>query len=101
MFCPKCGSELVYQDGELTCITGDMGLSRYMEQTLTERYIRHTPAEHRVNAASTNHDPWYCPGCGIPPAQDLVCPSCHVSLADLQRHLVELHPHKTADGRCR
>lgn len=100
MFCPKCGSELVYQDGELTCIAGDMRLSRYMEQTITERYGRHKPPGHPAEA-STDRDPWYCPGCGIPLGQDLVCPSCHVSLADLQHHLVELHPHKAEDGRFR
>jgi hypothetical protein len=31
MFCPRCGDLLVNLDGELTCISGNMSLSKKME----------------------------------------------------------------------
>jgi competence CoiA-like predicted nuclease len=27
VFCPKCGEEMVLKDGEVTCVSGNMGLS--------------------------------------------------------------------------
>jgi uncharacterized Zn finger protein (UPF0148 family) len=92
MFCPRCGDELVPQNGELTCLRGDMALSRHIEKILTERYSRHVPSP---DAGTVSSDPgWYCPGCGVPLDADLRCAECQHSLQDLQHHLIELHPHK-------
>ncbi len=93
MFCPKCAAELLPHHGELTCIAGEMGLSKYVERVLTERYSNHLPSLQRDEAIAEPHS-WYCPGCGVPLCRDLGCPECHLSLRDLQHQLVELHPHK-------
>lgn len=97
MFCPKCAAELVRHDGELTCIAGEMGLSQNVERILTERYSKHTPSPRRGEPTKEQR-PWFCPGCGVLLARDFVCPECHVSLRDLQRQLIEFHPHKNRDG---
>ena len=93
MFCPKCAAKLVRRHGELTCVAGEMGLSKSVERSLTERYNNHTPSLQR-GEATTEPYPWYCPGCGVILCRGLVCPECHLSLRDLQHQLVELHPHK-------
>jgi hypothetical protein len=45
---------------------------------------------------------WYCPGCGAEIIEnspgDLNCRICNKSLAPFVYVLVELHPHKNADG---
>ena len=98
MFCPKCAAELVRRHGELMCIVGEMGLSKYVERVLTERYNTHTPSLQRSETITEPH-PWYCPGCGVILCRDLVCPECHLSLRDLQHQLVELHPHGIVHNR--
>jgi uncharacterized Zn finger protein (UPF0148 family) len=92
MFCPKCASVLVRRHGELTCVPGDMGLSRHLEALLTERYGLHTPPL-RGGVSSAETASWYCPGCGVSLASDLRCPQCQQSLQDLQYPLTEFHPH--------
>jgi hypothetical protein len=34
-FCPKCGQEMVTKNGEVTCMSGDMGLSQKMHEGLS------------------------------------------------------------------
>lgn len=97
MFCPKCGAEFVRREGELTCVRGDMPLSRYLEKLLTERYSRHVPSPHAGKPSSQPHR-WYCPGCGIPIGADLQCMECQQSLEDLLYQLVEFHPHRAVSG---
>ena len=93
MFCPKCAAILVCQGDELTCIAGDMGLSRNVENILIERYGSHTPSPTK-NKEEPGRFPWFCPGCGVLLNSEMVCPECHISLKDLQFQLVEIHPHK-------
>jgi uncharacterized Zn finger protein (UPF0148 family) len=100
MFCPKCAAELIRHDGELTCVAGEMGLSRSVEQRLIDRYGQHVPSTDRT-PRSTNPRPWFCPGCGVMLDADMVCPHCQMSLKDLEFQLVELHPHKGPDGTWR
>lgn len=92
MFCPKCNAILIQHDGELACQSGGMALSKGLERALTERYGGHVPHK-QIEASSGARFTWYCPGCGVSLGGDLVCPQCHTSLRDLQRALVELHPH--------
>src|SRR5215831_6468139 len=63
MFCPKCATELVRQDGELQCLPGEMALSHHLEHILMERYGNHVPAPDR-GVVSIDARTWYCPGCG-------------------------------------
>lgn len=92
MFCPKCDALLVRHNGELKCLSGNMPLSRNLERVLTERYGSHLPSE-QVEESSREKSDWYCPGCGVSLDVNLVCPGCRLSLKDLRRTLVELHPH--------
>jgi uncharacterized Zn finger protein (UPF0148 family) len=92
MFCPKCNAVLVQDEGELKCLSGEMALSKNMECALTERYGGHA-TQKQMEVSTGAKLAWYCPGCGIPLDSNLVCPYCEISLSDLQRALVELHPH--------
>ena len=100
MFRPKCAAPLTRHNGELTCVAGNMGLSRDIEQLLVDRYGRHVPSTDRAMRSATTR-PWFCPGCGVMLDTEMVCPHCQVSLKDLRFQLVEMHPHKEPDGTWR
>ena len=98
MYCPQCGREMSQIDGVFTCVAGDMPLSRHMQAALCERFPELKP---RPAGAQFGRDlaAWFCPGCGIPLALELRCPSCGRSLRDLFVELVELHPHRDERGQ--
>jgi hypothetical protein len=80
-------------DGWLTCVAGQMALSLEMRAILTERFPEPKPRPAGVEIGR-RLGRWFCPGCGIPLAPELSCPSCGQSLRDLLFPLVELHPHR-------
>lgn len=97
MFCPKCGHEMQWTNGELTCIQGDMGLSLVVQEVLTKRFATDSIPQSAVppyNPKWHSGLRWYCPGCGKPLNAHLECQFCTRHLRDLVMQLVELHPHK-------
>jgi uncharacterized Zn finger protein (UPF0148 family) len=97
MFCPKCGDTLIRQDGDLTCIQGQMSLSCTVEKVLTERFAADAlpqAPEPLFQAQLHSGLAWFCPGCGAPLNTYLECGSCNNHLRDLVGRLVELHPHQ-------
>src|SRR5688572_3114391 len=98
MFCPKCGRPLERSEyGELLCSWGDMYMSRYLEQKLTERYADDAPPqspEPLWSYKGCGGVQWYCPKCGAALNACLECGRCHKHLRDLIFTLVELHPHR-------
>ena len=84
MFCPKCGSPLIRQNGALVCLPGDMWIAPIVEQMLEERYAPAAPAQSPLPPYTPQiHGGfrWWCPRCGK-------------HLRDLVVVLVELHPHR-------
>lgn len=98
MYCPKCGEILTRRNGELTCLAGDMGLSRNVEQRLMERYAPEAPPQSPlplyVPQLHRSRWRWWCPGCGVRLNERQECPQCGKHLRDLFYPLVELHPHR-------
>jgi len=97
MYCPKCAAELHFHGGELTCLRGQMSLSKEMERVLVDRYRPHVASVSR-KLTRAELDGWYCPGCGVLLDAQMICPGCGRSLADLKHALVEFHPHTRPDG---
>lgn len=97
MYCPKCGRVMQDLDGILTCVPGDMPLSRNLQGALTAKFptqrLRSDDVEVGYQVLR-----WFCPGCGVPLAS-WECPQCGVSLLPERFALVERHPHKTEDGK--
>jgi hypothetical protein len=98
LYCPKCGREMEYCDGQLACKQGQMGLSPSMHSRLTTRFPKHRtrPPQVEVGARLLR---WYCPSCGIPLGDDLKCSSCGGDIKDLHYQLVELHPHREEESQ--
>jgi uncharacterized Zn finger protein (UPF0148 family) len=98
MYCPKCSELLQNIDGELTCVSGDMALSKRMENDLYECFVSCSREPREREFEFVWGGTWFCPGCGdqmIEGAKGAVrCPSCQRNLAEFIYHLVELHPHK-------
>ena len=93
MFCPKCGDEMDVNDGEVACVSGDMGLSRGMHDGLSEVFIARTRRgrPHAFNWGGR----WFCPGCGVLMKTDrehVRCETCGEYLDEFIYQLVELHP---------
>jgi hypothetical protein len=91
LFCPRCAAAMDRSGGELTCLPGDMGLSRRLETALLGRF------GGRVNAdapAPTPGSSWYCPACRLPIGEGMTCGACGESLREFLFQLVELHPHR-------
>lgn len=85
------------RDGETTCITGDMGLSRVMLAMLTE-YCESPPQPERTTTTNWGGR-WHCPVDGAiisaSRGQLPVCPECDRVLSSRIIHqLIELHPHR-------
>ena len=97
MYCPRCGNLLEIVNGELTCIRGNMGLSKNMEAKLTECYV--TKNRIPIEAKSTIRwgGNWYCPGCGIKAIENtdgqVKCPTCSLCMNEFLYALIERHPH--------
>jgi predicted RNA-binding Zn-ribbon protein involved in translation (DUF1610 family) len=98
MYCPHCGREMSLLDGSFTCAAGEMTLSSHLRDILSERFSRQKPRPFGVEVGRRLAR-WFCPGCGIPLASELSCPSCGHNLRDLLVALVELHPHRDERGR--
>jgi hypothetical protein len=97
MFCPKCAAELVLHHGEMACLRGKMPLSARVAAVLQERFGNHVPSP-RHSVVTPIAGAFYCPGCGIPLNDQMHCPECQLSIADLRFDLTELHPHKTGSS---
>ena len=99
MHCPKCSEVLQDIDGELTCVSVEMGLSKRMENDLYECFVSRSrePREREFDFAWGGI--WFCPGCGVQMIEGdkgaVRCPSCRRNLAEFIYLLVERHPHKT------
>jgi hypothetical protein len=91
LFCPKCADPMKVVDGEVTCVSGEMGLSKAMLDALIGRFEVHFRASSERPASSA---PWFCPACRVPLGPDLDCTGCGQALADLRFQLVEFHPHR-------
>jgi len=95
MFCPKCGEVMIVNDGEVTCVSGDMQLSASMRDGLTEVFVdRRRRGRHRTLNSGGQ---WFCPGCGAPMKIDGEhgqCETCGECLDEFVHALVELHPHR-------
>jgi hypothetical protein len=101
MYCPKCGDSMICQEGELTCVWGEMPFSRVVEAVLTTRFAAGSPSqssEPPFNPQWHGKLRWYCPGCGKPLNRQLECESCDKHLRDLVFDLIELHPHRDRAG---
>jgi hypothetical protein len=111
MFCPKCGTALVEQEGRLRCVPGEMGISQKMHEQL-ERISESPPSVPAVTPTVNLGDEWFCPADGFRmntvASSYPTCPSCSRVLPGAVIHqLVELHPHRrwppgwdrTPDGR--
>jgi hypothetical protein len=84
-------------DGVLTCVEGDMPLSRHLQAVLLERF----PVQEQkpaYEAVGRRPGVWFCPGCAVPLGPGLSCRSCGKSLGDLHYQLIELHPHRDEGG---
>jgi hypothetical protein len=95
VFCPWCGEGMVVKNGEVTCVSGDMGLSQKMHDRLAEVFILH--ARRSPPRAFRWGGRWFCPGCGGPMETDsehVRCETCGEYLDEFIPGLVELHPHR-------
>jgi hypothetical protein len=88
---------MVVKNGEVTCVSGDMGLSQKMHDGLYEVFIARTrrgrPRTFRCGGR------WFCPGCGGPlkaESEHVRCETCREYLDEFIHQLVELHPHQGA-----
>ena len=93
LFCPRCAAAMQRVAGELTCVVGDMGLSRNMETALLGRF------GGQVRGSAPPPSPgssWFCPACRAPLGEAMTCAQCAGTLRDLLFQLVELHPHGAA-----
>ncbi len=92
VYCARCGRVMSLIHGVFTCVSGDMPLSPAMHATLTQRFPvqRSRPSAAEVGPQFNR---WYCPGCGLPLSEGMVCTACGLSIPDQVFHLVELHPH--------
>ena len=92
MYCPHCGRVMSLIDGVYACVNGDMPLSPVMHATLTQRFPvqRSRPTTAEVGRQFSR---WYCPGCGLPLSEGMLCTACGLSIHDQVFQLVELHPH--------
>jgi hypothetical protein len=64
MFCPKCGEVMIVNDGEVTCVSGDMQLSASMRDGLTEVFVDRRRRGRHCTLNSGGQ--WFCSGCGAP-----------------------------------
>ncbi len=92
MYCPKCGNEMEDVNGTLTCGSGNMPLTRVVQEYLTHHFPVQTPRPSDV-CLGVELNRWFCPACGVP-LHDLACPSCGGSIRSVHHGLVERHFHE-------
>ena len=92
LFCPRCAAAMVRRDSELTCVPGEMRLSRALERQLLARFGAHVRPDALPPAAGDAT--WFCPACRTALSADMICASCGNGLRDLVFSLVDLHPHR-------
>jgi hypothetical protein len=97
MFCPKCGDHLTDVDGEMTCIAGDMGLSKWLFSALTD--LCGDPPQVDRSTRVRWGGGWHCPLDGsLMSSSDTelpTCPECQRVLPSrVVYQLIELHPHR-------
>jgi predicted RNA-binding Zn-ribbon protein involved in translation (DUF1610 family) len=98
MYCPKCGEAMVWREGELWCVPGEMPLSKSVQTTLAEM-IESAPPSTAATTSVKLGEEWFCPadGARMVDAEGGIttCPSCGRVLGlRLIYELVELHPHR-------
>jgi len=97
MYCPKCSDDLVSVEGELTCVRGEMSLSKSIEKSLFDYFIVNVNAPPEKEYDVRWGGNWYCPGCGIKMVEEekgaVRCPQCKKNLGSFIYRLVEIHPH--------
>jgi hypothetical protein len=102
MFCPKCGRELVDTGRELTCLSGQMGLSQRMAARLIECFVLKAREPRDVRAGFKWGGTWFCPGCGVRAREEesgvVRCPVCRSNLGEFLYELIELHPHSRTEA---
>lgn len=96
IYCPQCGNPMELRDTELWCSSGQMGLSRAVEQMIKDSFFSDEPVIADDNPAATPSD-FHCPRCGqelIKAKLGLYCYGCRrIMPFRLQYELIELHPH--------
>ena len=100
VFCPKCGQAMDIVNGTLTCVSGEMPLSRDLHAKLSEVFVARTRSARPITLNWGGG--WFCPGCGVATASDMEhvrCGKCGEYLDEFLHALVELHPHRTPDGK--
>jgi hypothetical protein len=105
MFCPKCGRELERRGEELYCVAGDMGLSKVMEQRLSQLVGERSVHDIAPLVDTPASFAWFCPRCRhslVSGAQQnsLVkhCTHCGLKLLGSDVYaLTELHPHRVRE----
>lgn len=91
LFCPRCASPMQRVGVELTCVPGDMGLSRKVETELLRRFGQRAKADSPSPPPGSS---WFCPACRVPLGEDMKCAECSGTLHDLLFQLIEIHPHR-------
>ena len=92
LFCPKCAAAMERRGSELTCVPGEMGLSRVLEGQLLARFGEHVRAD--APPPLPGSAAWFCPACRTALSADMICATCGGGLRDLLFSLVDLHPHR-------
>jgi hypothetical protein len=87
-------------DGTFMCVAGDMPLSRHLHDELSAVFV------HRARSARPRSldwgGVWFCPGCGVEATTDqqhVRCGQCGEYLDEFLYELVEIHPHRSGDGK--
>lgn len=97
LHCPWCGEAFSRdeQRGELVCPRSGMGLSKDLEQRLSEVFITETRSPKL--SPFDGIDKWYCAGCGerlnISEDSSARCPDCGRTMGEFSYQLIEFHPH--------
>jgi hypothetical protein len=100
MFCPKCGRQLEHRGVEMTCLRGNMALSRSMEASLEAAFVSKSVVPADTPFPIQIGGNWFCPGDGqrmTEVAGVIRCTSCHRSLNPFVNQLIELHHHEPID----
>jgi rubrerythrin len=86
------------------CKTGDMHLSEYLSTTFVRQFIEKTEPFPDIAPEVNWGGGWFCPACGKEMKEEdgaVRCPICNINMTKYLHQLIELHPHKQADGTWR
>lgn len=92
MYCPKCGREMLIENGVYKCKIGDMILSKKLHDELSKLFPMCSSQPNYIKVGA-DIEQWFCPGCGIPISENMECNNCGKSLEYLRFQLIELHTH--------